>query len=1660
MTISGEMGKGGKSPVETKDSLVSDQIAKVLFVVGEGLIDSIENVYLDTTEITAFDAEYDWRDGSGSQSVIGFSDGDGFIANESSLPGFASKLIDHGAGTVETFDDAIDHIETIPYEADCKSVRLTFSIPVMSYLDPDGNLVGSEVEIGIYTRPSTSGLWTLYANPIKKGKTTNGYSFDIIVPRPTTTTPWQINVKRKTKDSTSTKKQNKINLAMITQVYQDLNLTYNNSALVGVKIKDPTQFGNRIPEVMFRIKGKKVTIPSNYDANTRIYTGVWDGTFNTLTKYYTNNPAWILLDVLTDTRSGLGIDIADIDKYAIYNLAKYCDETIDDGLGGTIPRYTLDYQFQERQGVSQFLAQILSICNANIITNEFGQISVVYIYPNQVIKRNVTNANVVDGSFTYQSSGLEARTTLANVTYNNGLNFGRTDTATVSDDDLITRYGLQVIDVVLPGCYHEAQAIRKARYTLFSNCYFVNFVSFSVFLDGLTYKIGDLIRIFDNYNQNETKGGLAASIVNAGGNTTITFDRPCALDAGSYTFNIYDTDGTVHTKSVTGGSTISSVVFDSTITIATGAPFVFSGPAAGKIYRVTDIQKSEDSLYAVTALEWSELIFDYIDGDITIVPKSGDYANLSDLSTSPVINLNIAQNFGSNGTYRTSNLIVSWLWDVANAQKYTAKFKLAYSKDGGQQHIVENINTDTYAIPNPFPGVYEITVWAVNPVTGFLSTPVNTTYNFRTSVAASTLQPPVNLVVAGTAGTTFSTRDVTIAWESNPDNALATVEDVLHDYVVELYDQTATLYGTYSVPRQNAVSTVDPYDSTTTYWQLPGSFTLPFADNYAYFGTAKRQLTFAVYARDTIGDLSDPAWVTVNNPPPVFTSLAVDTGIGSVNVKIGVSSEPDVKDYLVYRGASAGFTPSSANLVYRGSNNQIVIKTPDNNNYYYKAAISDSFGEDSLNYSTAVSQSSYAVTNGMNTAIVYIYKRSATVPSNPSAIVTYTFSTNAVTGLNNGWTATIPAGSEPLYVTTAVASSLTDTDSIASSEWATAVILSQNGVNGSNGANGTNGTNGVDGLNSSAVFLYQRTSSSTPPAVPSATVTYTFSTGVATGLTNGWTQSMPTTGGSYRWMTQASAIASTATDAINTTEWNTPSIIAQDGVGGSNNALVYIYKRSATVPSNPSAIVTYTFSTNAVTGLNNGWTATIPAGSEPLYVTTAVASSLTDTDSIASSEWATAVILSQNGVNGSNGANGTNGTNGVDGLNSSAVFLYQRTSSSTPPAVPASSLTYTFSNGLLSGTLGNWSQTMPTTGGSYRWMTQASAIGYGTQDVILSGEWSAVALLAQDGANGTNGTNGVDGTNGVNGAMTYKIYYKATNQGTPPSTPSNTTNGATPAGWSSSPVTLTGVEAQFESDGSQAAGSTTTVWSTPYLSYFKVNKLEAITAQMGALTVDDKLTVSTGGKIASGQTAYDTGTGYWLEYNAGTPRFSLGNSSNGIAWDGSALNVRGNVIATDNINSDAITKKWKDIKTTPTAIPTATSGGNPSSAIWTSNIDSTTETGTLIYHVFATFYNSHTSTNYRVQYALEILNANSWYHPFGDEYPIVLLDANAASTNFKSGSSVINTAGSCHTVSFSIGGLALSGSNNIGFRVRAWPNANNTSVYLLNAGYTANLYKR
>lgn len=202
-----------------------------------------------------------------------------------------------------------------------------------------------------------------------------------------------------------------------------------------------------------------------------------------------------------------------------------------------------------------------------------------------------------------------------------------------------------------------------------------------------------------------------------------------------------------------------------------------------------------------------------------------------------------------------------------------------------------------------------------------------------------------------------------------------------------------------------------------------------------------------------------------------------------------------------------------------------------------------------VNYSDGNSTESYSVSyrgidgsngvNGMNTATIYLYQRATSTPSKPSNTLTYTFSTTKITGtLNNGWSTTIPTGTDAVYVTVASVSSKNDTATIATSVWSAPVVLAQNGKTGSDGK---------AGLNVATIYLYQRNTSK--PSKPSASVTYTFSTGVASGLNNGWSQKIPN-GTNPLYVTLATASSNTATDTILSSEWSDVVVMAQNGEDG------------------------------------------------------------------------------------------------------------------------------------------------------------------------------------------------------------------------------------------------------------------------------------------------------------------------------------------------------------------------------------------------------------------------------------------------------------------------------------------------------------------------------
>ena len=377
----------------------------------------------------------------------------------------------------------------------------------------------------------------------------------------------------------------------------------------------------------------------------------------------------------------------------------------------------------------------------------------------------------------------------------------------------------------------------------------------------------------------------------------------------------------------------------------------------------------------------------------------------------------------------------------------------------------------------------------------------------------------------------------------------------------------------------------------------------------------------------------------------VFDGVAGDTGLAGLNAgqafaykRAAVAPDDSPGDVIFTFATGSITTPAGNDLANGWSKNIPAGSTPL---YVRVSAASSRNATDNIvanEWSSAVQLVRDGATgaDGTNTAQAFAYKRAASAPVDSPGDVVYTFSSAAITtpvdnDLANGWTKTIPAGTAPLYVRVAAASSRSATDGIAANEWTAAVLLAQDGTPGQNG------------VNVAPVRIYQRAAANVAPALPSAVCTFTFSTGVLTGLNNGWSAQVPTAGGAYLFTSGAAAASKAATDDIPASEWAVATRMAADGAAGLdglNVAPVRIYQRGATsiAPELPSATCTFTFSTGALAGLNNGWSTQVPtAGGAYLFTSGATAASRGATDDIPASEWSAAARLAADGATGQRG---------------------------------------------------------------------------------------------------------------------------------------------------------------------------------------------------------------------------------------------------------------------------------------------------------------------------------------------------------------------------------------------------------------------------------------
>lgn len=609
------MGKGGggaHTPVEAKETSRSKQLVKIVEILSDGevagLANGMKSVYLDNTPVQNSNNSYNFKNfslqgrvGSQVQGVLG-----GFNTSE--------KEVSVGAQVKNN----LPITRTI---TDSKVSRLRFTIGVqsLSNIEENGDIKETEVNLAI-----TIG-GTVYPVTIF-GKYSSQYlqqhTFKNLPPAPFT-----IKVERLTADSNSQRLQNNTVWSSYTEVI-DTEFTYPNTALIGVKF-DSEYFGN-IPNRTYDLLGIKVKIPSNYNPKTRQYSGVWDGTFKI---DWTDNPAWVLFDIVTNKRYGLGNRLGEFgaDKWTLYQVAQYCDQLVPDGFGGREPRFTCNAWLTEQRSAYDVINDICSIFRAMPVWNG-QQLTVVMDRPADPVW-TYTNANVENGEFNYTFSAKKARHNAIQVEYADKDNSYERAIEYVSDDESIRRNGLNVKKITAFGCTSRGQAHRTGLWLLQTEKLETKTVTFTVGAEGLMHIPGDIIKVADTYYAGTNIGGRVLAV----DGKKVTLDREISISGNSYFSYISQNAKHQDIKiiSVKGAE----VTLDQAPTglEVYGVWSLSTRQVTSQLFKAISVKEDAKGKYTITALQHEPQKEAIVDNGAKFEPKSTSILNAPQISNIGVI---------------------------------------------------------------------------------------------------------------------------------------------------------------------------------------------------------------------------------------------------------------------------------------------------------------------------------------------------------------------------------------------------------------------------------------------------------------------------------------------------------------------------------------------------------------------------------------------------------------------------------------------------------------------------------------------------------------------------------------------------------------------------------------------------------------------------------------------------------------------------------------------------------------------------------------------------------------------------------------------------------------------------------------------------------------
>ncbi|MFP2768021.1 host specificity protein J [Oceanisphaera sp. KMM 10153] len=582
-------GKGGggsqRVAVEDPNTLRSASTARIIDMLGEGpivgLVDGLKSVYVDNTPVQAASGQMNF-------SGITIDTRDGYPA-QTYLPGFS-------AVETEVYVNAqvkavMPIVRTVQNPA-VNAVRVTVQVPALtSQNQSNGDLNGTSVAIAIDARTG-GGAWQELRTDTISGKTTSPYqrSYRINLPG---AAPWEIRLRRLTADSEKAALRNDTWFYSYTEII-DAKLSYPDSALVGIEV-DARQFGSQIPSRSYDVKGIIIPVPSNYDPETRVYSGLWDGTFK---QAWTDNTAWHYYNLATNKRYGAGIE--DVDKWGLYQIAQYCDERVSDGYGGEEPRFTFNTVLANKEDAIKALQNLASVFRGMTYWGTNSVMAVADMPADPV--RLVTPANVIDGEFEYSGTALKNRHSVALVTWNDPADNYKKQIEVVEDAEAIEQYGWREAEVVAFGCTSRGQAHRFGRWLLFSERTETETVSYVAGTDHADLRPGDVIQLSDP----GTAGARLSGRLRETGTSTLQLDAvPDAVQGQVWQLDVILPAGTVERRTVASWDADNRITLSEPLSAAPVAHAVWmlsSTSVQPRLFRVISNSERDGGTYAITAM--------------------------------------------------------------------------------------------------------------------------------------------------------------------------------------------------------------------------------------------------------------------------------------------------------------------------------------------------------------------------------------------------------------------------------------------------------------------------------------------------------------------------------------------------------------------------------------------------------------------------------------------------------------------------------------------------------------------------------------------------------------------------------------------------------------------------------------------------------------------------------------------------------------------------------------------------------------------------------------------------------------------------------------------------------------------------------------------------